>query len=93
MSGVAGLYFEGGACECGINATQLSAWIRRHERGSAKTAATPIATAAQVLQPAFVPVAVEASMHEAAVTLDLQARLPMGSWSIFAAVTCSRCVT
>jgi transposase len=65
------------ARECEINANQLSAWIRRHERGTAKAAA-PIASAVQVTQPAFVPVAIEATKQEAAVTVDLQARLPNG---------------
>ena len=65
------------ARECGINANQLSAWIRRHERGSAK-AVTPVASAVQMTQPAFVPVAIEATKQEAVVTVDLQARLPNG---------------
>jgi transposase len=65
------------ARECGINANQLSAWIRRHERGSTKGVA-PVASAVQKTQPAFVSVAIEAAKQEAVVTLDLQARLPNG---------------
>lgn len=65
------------ARECGINANQLSAWIRRHERGSAKAVA-PVASAVQMTQPAFVPVAIEATKQEAVATVDLQARLPNG---------------
>jgi len=65
------------ARECGINANQLSAWIRRHERGSAKAVA-PAATPVQMSQPAFVPVAIEAAKQETVVTVDLQARLPNG---------------
>ena len=62
------------ARECGINANQLSAWIRRHERGSAKAVAL-VASAVQMTQPAFVSVAIEAPKQEAVVTVDLQARL------------------
>ena len=65
------------ARECGINANQLGAWIRRHERGSAKAVA-PIEGAVQMTQPAFVPVAIDATKQEAVVTVDLQARLPNG---------------
>lgn len=65
------------ARECGINANQLSAWIRRHERELAK-AVTPVASALQMTQPAFVSVAIEATKQEAVVSVDLQARLPNG---------------
>lgn len=72
-----GVSISKAARECGINANQLSAWIRRHERGSAKAVA-PVASAVQRTQPAFVSVAIEATKQEAVVTVDLQARLPNG---------------
>ena len=65
------------ARECGINANQLSAWIRRQERESGK-AAVAIASAAPVTQPAFVAATIEATQQESAVTVDMQARLPNG---------------
>jgi len=65
------------ARECGINANQLGAWIRRHERATAK-AVTPIGSAVDVAQPAFVPVHVEAKSLEVAMSMDMQARLPNG---------------
>jgi transposase len=64
------------ARECGLNANQLSTWVRQHER---KNARPPQAQLVQVPTPAFVPVAIEpgpAQPSEPA--LDLQARLRNG---------------
>ncbi|GAC1664134.1 MAG: hypothetical protein PVS2B1_23310 [Candidatus Dormibacteraceae bacterium] len=65
------------ARECGINANQLSAWIRRHERASTQ-AVVPIARAAELPEQAFVPVTIEAARQESASIVDMQARLPNG---------------
>lgn len=64
------------ARECGINANQLSAWIRRHERASTQVV-VPMASA-ELPQQAFVPVTIKATKPETAVIVDLQARLPNG---------------
>lgn len=64
------------ARECGVNANQLSAWVRQHERKNAPPAQAQLA---QVPTPAFVPVTVEATpTAPAEPALDLQARLPNG---------------
>ncbi len=64
------------ARECGINANQLSAWIRRHERASIQ-AVVPI-TNAELPEQGFVAVTIEATKPEATTIVDLQARLPNG---------------
>lgn len=64
------------ARECGVNANQLSTWVRQYER---KNAPPPRAQLMQVPTPAFVPVAIEpAAAQPGEPALDLQARLPNG---------------
>jgi transposase len=65
------------ARECGINANQLSAWIRRHDRASSQ-AIVPVAIASKPSEQAFVPVTIKASKPGAAQILDLQASFPNG---------------
>lgn len=64
------------ARECGLNANQLSRWLREHEQRLA-----PDATASDEDAPAFVAVRVEASSMrpaDAGASARLQARLPNG---------------
>lgn len=69
------------ARECGVNANQLSRWVREHNQRRQRSLTAPAAAS-----PAFVAVPVEAplpmpvaTVHEpAAVRLGLQARLPNG---------------
>jgi transposase len=64
------------ARECGVNANQLSTWVRQHER---KNAPPPQAQLAQAPAAAFVPVTIEpAPRTPAEPSLNLQARLPNG---------------
>lgn len=63
------------ARECGVNANQLSTWVRQHERKNAPPAQAQLV---QVPTPAFVPVAIESTPPPTEPALDLQARLPNG---------------
>lgn len=64
------------ARECGVNANQLSTWVRQHERGKVPA---PQAQLAQAPAEAFVPVTIApAPTPPAESALDLQARLPNG---------------
>lgn len=52
------------ARDCGINANQLSTWVRRHERGMTKTA-SPTGGVARAVEPAFViPEQVRVIQHQ-----------------------------
>jgi transposase len=67
------------ARECGVNANQLSTWIR--ERQKNKGAAAAIGEVVEVCSAAFVPVEVQgapARPQQPAAEVDLQARLPNG---------------
>lgn len=69
------------ARECGVNANQLSRWVREHSQRLHRSLTLPAATS-----PAFVAVPLEAAApvsltsvdEPAAVRLGLQARLPNG---------------
>ena len=69
------------ARECGVNANQLSRWVREHSQRLQRSLTVPPATS-----PAFVavpieaaaPMPVEAADEPAVVRLGLQARLPNG---------------
>ena len=65
------------ARECGVNANQLSRWMREHGQRQKKVTAAPAATLpAQV---PFIPVHIEAAGPVAPeASLDVQARLPNG---------------
>jgi transposase len=65
------------ARDCGVNANQLSAWIRLSERNAAK-AVPLIASTPSVAEPAFVAVHVDARPAAQAPSVNLQARLPNG---------------
>jgi transposase len=69
------------ARECGINANQLSRWVREHsQRRQRALAAPPTASRAFVAVPiqAATPVPVATADETALVRLGLQARLPNG---------------
>lgn len=62
---------------CGVNANQVSTWVRQYERRVKAAAQQP--PIVEITPPAFVPVAIEpASAHSGQSALDLQARLPNG---------------
>lgn len=69
------------ARECGVNANQLSRWVREHSQRLQRSLTVPPAASA-----AFVPMPIEASVpmpsasadEPAVVRLGLQARLPNG---------------
>jgi transposase len=70
------------ARDCGVNANQLSAWVRKFDLAAARTAA-PASSGTEVTQAAFVAVHIEdvpvaAQPAEQSVCVDLQARLPNG---------------
>jgi transposase len=65
------------ARECGVNANQLSTWIRAHQ--SQATAAG--GEVVELARPAFVPVQIQAApaaVQQPAADVGLQARLPNG---------------
>jgi transposase len=65
---------------CGVNANQLSAWLRRDD-GRRAAAQLPSREVVDLTAPAFVPVHVEAAASRAeqeVACLNLQARLPNG---------------
>jgi transposase len=71
------------ARECGVNANQLSTWVRVHQRAAETTATTsaPLGEVVETCPAAFVPVHIHGAPHRpehVSVTLDLQARLPNG---------------
>jgi transposase len=63
------------ARQAGVNANQLSRWIREQGQAGRRRATHRDVVATS---PAFVPVAVETSVPTAAPTLSIQARLPNG---------------
>lgn len=64
------------ARECGVNANQLSTWVRQHERQARQVAPTAVV---EMPAPAFIPVSIEPVKPPATQPgLDLQARLPNG---------------
>jgi transposase len=64
------------ARECGVNANQLSRWVREHGQRQKRTAPAATTPPAQV---SFVPVAIEAACPvPSEASLDVQARLPNG---------------
>lgn len=63
------------ARQAGVNANQLSRWIREQGQGGRRRATNRDVVATP---PAFVPVAVETSVPSAASTLSIQARMPNG---------------
>lgn len=65
------------ARDCGINANQLSTWVRKHQRKEAARSA-PAVVATVATAPAFVPVHIEAPAPQAQAILQMQARLPNG---------------
>lgn len=68
------------ARECGVNANQLSTWIRVHQREKAVVPAT-VGEVLAIRSAAFVPVQVQAApaaLEQPAARVDLQARLPNG---------------
>lgn len=71
------------ARECGVNANQLSTWVRVHQRtaDAAATTSDPVGEVVETCCASFVPVQIHGAPqrpeHES-VTLDLQARLPNG---------------
>lgn len=65
------------ARECGVNANQLSTWVRKHERKALALEALTIVTSEPVA-PAFVPVHIEAPAPQAQASMQMQVRLPNG---------------
>jgi transposase len=63
------------ARQAGVNANQLSRWIREQGQGGRRRATNRAVVAAQS---AFVPVAIETSAPTAAPTLSIKARMPNG---------------
>lgn len=63
------------ARQAGVNANQLSRWIREQGQGGRRRAVNRDVVATP---PAFVPVAIETSVPSAAATLSIQARMPNG---------------
>jgi len=66
------------ARECGVNANQLSTWIRQHEKAKSKTVSAANREVIEVPAAAFAPVQIE-EVHPLAVSaVNVQARLPNG---------------
>jgi len=65
------------ARDCGVNANQLSAWIRQFERRATK-AMPLIGSTPAVEEPTFVAVHVDAKPQAEPQSVSLQARLPNG---------------
>jgi transposase len=63
------------ARRAGVNANQLSRWIREQGQGGRRRATRRDVVATQ---PAFVPVAIETTAPSAAPTLSITARMPNG---------------
>jgi len=63
------------ARQAGVNANQLSRWIREQGQGGRRRATTRDIVATP---PAFVPVAIETTAPTAAPALSIQARMPNG---------------
>jgi len=62
------------ARDCGVNANQLSTWVREHQR-----AASTVPVPSREADSSFVPVAIEAALpQQCAATVNVQARLPNG---------------
>ena len=62
---------------CGVNANQLSTWVREH--GRSRFAATVQPEVIEIPAAAFVPVQMQATRPEQAVSsVNVQARLPNG---------------
>ena len=59
------------ARECGINANQLSAWVRQYERAASRGVV-------EMQAPSFVEVSVNAAPPAPALAMNVQARLPNG---------------
>ena len=59
------------ARECGINANQLSAWVRQYERAASRGVV-------QMQAPSFVEVSINAAPPAPAPAMNVQARLPNG---------------
>jgi transposase len=67
------------ARECGVNANQLSRWVREHsERRQRAIATSPVPREAFVAVPIDAAAPMPASDSQAAVRMCLQARLPNG---------------
>ena len=66
------------ARDCGVNANQLSTWIRQHERAKGKAAAAANREVIEMPEAPFVPVQVEAPRPPAVSPVNVQARLPNG---------------
>ncbi|WP_369630327.1 MULTISPECIES: transposase [unclassified Variovorax] len=69
------------ARDCGINANQLSTWVRKHDRAVAASAAPRDDQVSASNVDAFVPVqtqTLQATVAPMSVPIDLQARLPNG---------------
>ena len=57
------------ARECGINANQLSAWVRQYERAASRGVV-------EMQEPSFVEVSINAAPPASAPAMNVQARLP-----------------
>jgi transposase len=67
------------ARECGVNANQLSRWVREHsQRGQRAVAVAPASREAFVAVPIAAAVPMQPSDSAAAARMGLQARLPNG---------------
>lgn len=67
---VPGVSTAGLARECGINANQLSAWLRRYEKAARGVV--------EMQAPSFVEVSINAASQAPAPAINVQARLPNG---------------
>jgi transposase len=59
------------ARECGINANQLSVWVRQYERAASRGVV-------EMQEPSFVEVSINAAPPAPAPAMNVQARLPNG---------------
>ena len=64
------------ARECGVNANQLSTWVRKHDEHAG--VAAPNGDAVESTAPAFVPVHIEAPRAQSTASVQMQAHLPNG---------------
>lgn len=67
------------ARECGVNANQLSTWVRRYERQTSQ-ALSQLGDVVEAATPAFVPVRIDAGQPQAseATRVAMRASLPNG---------------
>ena len=66
------------ARECGINANQVSRWLREHDRAHARKAVAVATTSPSVFVQLLLPPAIAQPSEQSVAATDVQVRLPNG---------------